>query len=54
MQDFRIKKACLRLHATFYFIWVVIYGYKVLLPTDYMPPMMGGSGHLSNMYKNFP
>ena len=29
MQNFRIEKACLRLYATFYFIWVIVYGFKV-------------------------
>ena len=31
VRDLKVHKACLCLHGTFYYAWVVVYGYKVLL-----------------------
>jgi len=49
----RSKKGCFSIYRTIYFIFAVAWGYIVLKDQDYLPPSLGGSGDISNAWKNY-
>ena len=50
----KVNKAARELFKAFYFSMTTFVGYYVLNKTDFLPPMLGGTGSLKNLYNNFP
>lgn len=50
----KAKKACNSFYKAFYFVVSTIWGYQILKDEMFLPPMLLGSGNLSNLYNNYP
>ena len=50
----KTDKASDKVFSFVYFVIINIYGYKVLLDTPFLPPMMGGSSDFSKMWTQYP
>lgn len=58
VRTLQATKACKKLYATFYFIFISAYGWIVLRKTEYLPRIMGGKidekFDFRNMWYDFP
>ena len=50
----KAKKASTRMFSSLYSAWITFVGYRILNKTDFLPPMLMGSGSIENLYKEFP
>lgn len=50
----KANKGASKLFSTLYFLVTTVVGYVILGPSEYLPPNMGGTGALVNLYKNHP
>lgn len=53
-RDERVIKACKNLFKFCYYIVWTSLGYYVIKDLEGLPPMMGGSGSLSNLFSDYP
>ena len=53
-RDERVKKASANFFKFLYYSLCSLFGYYVVKDMDMVPPIMGGSGHISNAFHNYP
>ena len=50
----KVNKAAARIFQTLYYILTTVIGFWILRKTDFLPPMLGGTGDLANLYNGYP